>query len=316
MCGSRYSNRPDLELVDFRNNVIYNWGGNSGYAGEGGSYNFINNYYKPGPASSNRTRIFQPNADDGSNSQTAGVWGKFYVDGNYMSSSTAVTNDNWQGITPNPSSKNKAELKSTVPFDVPAVTTHTAKTAYDKVLAIGGASFVRDAVDTRIVRNVTDSTFSYNGSNGSSNGLIDSQSDVGGWPVYNSTAAPADSDMDGIPDGWLAANYPGKTATNLNEEGYTYLEVYLNSLVASITEQQLQGAITSIPSLKIADVAVYYDYPANELRVISALPVKQTTICSLQGISVRKPNASGIYIVRILLENEELHTSKIIINKP
>jgi len=67
MCGSRYSNQPDLELVDFRNNVIYNWGSNSGYAGEGGSYNFVNNYYKPGPGSSNPTRIFQPNGDDGSN---------------------------------------------------------------------------------------------------------------------------------------------------------------------------------------------------------------------------------------------------------
>lgn len=30
-CGSRYSNRPDLEKVDFRNNVIYNWGSNNIY---------------------------------------------------------------------------------------------------------------------------------------------------------------------------------------------------------------------------------------------------------------------------------------------
>ena len=38
-CGSRYTNRSDLEKVDFRNNVIYNWGGNNSYGAEGGSYN-------------------------------------------------------------------------------------------------------------------------------------------------------------------------------------------------------------------------------------------------------------------------------------
>ena len=97
-CGSRYTNRPDLELVDLRNNVIYNWGSNSGYAAEGGNYNIVNNYYKPGPATlTNRKRIFSPGVDDGKNNQPAGVTGKFYVDGNYMDGAPDVTKNNWKG---------------------------------------------------------------------------------------------------------------------------------------------------------------------------------------------------------------------------
>ena len=47
------------------------------YAGEGGSYNMINNYYKAGPASKNTSRIIQAYADDGTNSQPLGVYGRF-----------------------------------------------------------------------------------------------------------------------------------------------------------------------------------------------------------------------------------------------
>lgn len=236
-CGSRYTNRPDLELVDFRNNVIYNWGGNSGYAGEGGSYNMVSNYYKPGPATSSnvQTRIFSPNPDNGSNAQPAGVWGVFYVTGNHMNGSPAVTNDNWLGIHPNPSDKDKNELKSLTEFDKGGIITSPASNAFDHVMTHAGASIKRDTVDKRILGETISGTFTYTGSNGSTNGLIDTQSDVGGWPFLSSDPAPADTDHDGMPDDWETAN-----SLNLNldsdrnivgSDGYTMLEKYLNSLV-------------------------------------------------------------------------------------
>ena len=244
-CGSRYSNQPNAELVDFRNNVLYNWGSNSGYAGEGGRYDMVNNYYKPGPATKSgvNARIFSPNADDGSNAQPAGTWGTFYVSGNYMHNNTSVTNDNWVGIHPNPSSKSKTELKSTTPFNDGSVKTSTAAIAYDKVLNYVGASLVRDAVDARIVNETQTGTYTYTGSNGSTNGLIDTQSDVGGWPTYNSTTAPIDTDNDGMPDTWEAANGLNSNSaadgiTYTLDSKYTNVEVYINSLVASISDSQ------------------------------------------------------------------------------
>ena len=242
-CGSRYSNQPDKELVDFRNNVIFNWGANSGYAGEGGSYNMVGNYYKPGSGSSNAARIFQPNADDGSNAQAAGVWGMFYVADNYMltpngTPNTSVNNDNWVGITPNPSSKNKAELKSTAEFDKGEIETQTAQEAFEQVLLKAGASFRRDATDTRVTNEVrTGSTPARaSGGAGTRAGLIDTQSDVGGWNTYNSTTAPADTDGDGMPDAWEDArglnknNAADGAACTLNA-AYTNVEVYINGLV-------------------------------------------------------------------------------------
>lgn len=238
MCGSRYSNKPELELVDFRNNVIFNWGSNSGYAGEGGSYNFINNYYKPGSGSSNKTRIFAPNADDGKNAQPAGVWGSFFLKGNIVEGADAVSKDNSLGLQPNPASTEKTALLAQTEFKVPCVATDPAQAAFDKVLKSGGASYRRDNTDKRIVKEtqegLTPERASHNA--GTKPGLIDSQEDVGGWDKYSFSDkdVPKDSDKDGIPDGWLKKNYPSKKATDLDKNGYTYLEVYLNSLVEEI----------------------------------------------------------------------------------
>ncbi len=268
MCGSRYTGEPDLELVDMRNNVIYNWGGNSGYAGEGGSYNFVNNYYKPGPATNSGVsdRIFAPNADDGSylseGGNEAGVWGVFYVNGNYMNGSTSVTNDNWNGIDPK-TSVSEDEIRSDIEFDCGDITTHSATDAYEAVLDYVGASLVRDTVDKRIVYETTNGTYTYKGSNGSTNGLIDSQADVGGWPEYsyNESEVPTDTDGDGMPDEWETTNGLSNSDSTDGvaytlDSNYTNIEIYLNSLVEDITEAEYENGTANYTDFGEDTVAV------------------------------------------------------------
>ncbi|PTN02620.1 putative secreted protein (Por secretion system target) [Mangrovibacterium marinum] len=254
-CGSRYSNEPDLEVVDFRNNVLWNWGSNNAYAAEGGRYNLINNYYKAGPASSNTSRLVQPYADNGGNNQPAGTYGQFYVDGNISTASSSTTADNWNGVQMHSSSfatyapgVTIDDLKLDEPVSPPEITTQTAEEAYTQVLKYAGASLSRDEVDTRITDDVSSGTPTYtDGGNGSTDGLIDTQDAVGGWPSLSATAAPADSDLDGMPDDWEDANDLNKSdASDGNQTSldgsYTNLEVYLAEVVSEITDKQNGGS--------------------------------------------------------------------------
>lgn len=265
LCGSRYTGKPENEKVDLRNNVFYNWGPtNGGYAGEGGSYNFVNNYYKPGPVTNTKknivNRIFQPNGDDGTNKNTKGIWGTFYLKGNYFDGTcpelkaeyqsllTSVNNDNWQGLHPNateavplPDGGEKA-LQSSNEFTISedaSEFTQSAKEAYESVLKYAGASLKYDNVDKRIIANVRNGDYTADGSNGSEKGLIDKASDVGGWPEYKKETGPKDTDGDGIPDEWETANglNPKSKADGSKytlSKTYTNLEVYLNSLVETL----------------------------------------------------------------------------------
>ncbi len=260
LCGSRYTGRPDDERVDLRNNVFYNWGPtNGGYAGEGGSYNFINNYYKPGPSTATKDglvhRIFSPNPDDGSNANAVGVWGQFYVDGNYFDntcpdlSSKALNNiakvnaNNRDGI--HPTTTAPANLHAYTPFEVAAINQHTAAKAYEKVLAYAGASYKRDVIDLRIITETATGTYTYTGSKGSTKGIIDSQTDAEGYIKYKQTARLKDTDNDGIPNAWETANgLNPKSAADAAKEfpnggGYTAIEVYINSLVEHIAKDCL-----------------------------------------------------------------------------
>jgi len=241
------------DLVDYRNNVIYNWGNNSAYGGEAMNINLVNNYYKPGPATSKRERIFSIDKNKNVGDEVYDKWGKFFIDGNFVEGSTRATNDNWTYGVYNQfhssygtvSDADKAAMKLAAPHPINNnVTTHTAQAAYTRVLDYSGASFKCDPVDNRIINTVRNGNYTANGSAGSTNGIIDSQADVGGWPLLNQLTAPLDTDGDGMPDEWEKVNKLDHTNANANgrnlSTGYDNIEVYINSLVKTITESQSQ----------------------------------------------------------------------------
>ncbi|HOX87174.1 MAG TPA: pectate lyase [bacterium] len=222
--GSRNHGRPEQEIVDFRNNVIYNWGFNSAYGGEGGRHNIIANFYRAGPATrgdSLRFCIVNPWYD-------RGCW---FVADNFVFGYPNVSLDNWAGgVQP----LTKEACRAEQAFPVAPVQTQPAGQAFLLVLENAGAVLPkRDALDRRIVEEVRTGTALYGGQWGAGSGIIDSQSEVGGWPELHSLPAPADRDGDGMPDGWEASrglNPDDPIDGNLLSGGWTHLEVYLNTL--------------------------------------------------------------------------------------
>jgi pectate lyase len=225
------------ELVDFRNNVIYNWGGNNVYGGEGGKYNIAGNYYKYGPSTSKsvRARIVNPNRE-----QTRSIpFGKYYVTANYVDGAEDVTKDNRLGIHLG-NDGTEADKKLAVmetPFDAETLPLQTATAAYEQVLKNAGALFPkRDTLDQRIINDVKNRI----------GRIIDVQGGYphgtayeisrSAWPLLRSQPALADQDKDGMPDEWENKN--GLNQSNAEDaslftlsKSYTNIEVYINSLV-------------------------------------------------------------------------------------
>lgn len=232
--GSRTKYSPDEELVDYRNNVIYNWGFNSVYGGENASYNIVDNYYKPGPATLKdvKSRIVEP-WDNKS---------RWYISGNFVEGYPEVTSDNTKGIH-GEYAKDK-RIFAEKPFVVDAPPYESAQKAYNKILKYAGAVLPsRDRIDERITEDVRSGSAQYEWkkykeeykiNDSIITGIIDSQSEAGGWPELKSKEAPADSDNDGMPDQWekkMNLNPTDPSDGNKTAEtGYTYLEEYLNEL--------------------------------------------------------------------------------------
>ncbi|MEO9476621.1 MAG: pectate lyase [Cyclobacteriaceae bacterium] len=216
--GARYHHQPELEVVDFRNNIIYNWQSNNSYGGEEGNHNIVGNYYKAGPGTrSKEDKILDPYAP----------YGSFYLSDNILHGNQEVSQDNWTGV--NIAHERTDSIKLEAPIDVVYVPTEKADEAFETVLQHAGASFCRDAIDKRVIMETRKGVTIYG------NGIIDTQSQVGGYPKYKSKKALTDSDKDGMPDIWeqkkgLNPEIKDDSSFTLSDD-YTNIEIYLNGLV-------------------------------------------------------------------------------------
>jgi hypothetical protein len=237
--------------LDIRNNVVYNW---TARTTDGGvkALNYVNNYYKPhapNPFVKWLLKLDKINPQWGAES--------YYMTGNVLEGYVNETN-NWSAFENAwPNAKDPVDEKAVrVDHELyPSyVTTHTAREAYTNVLANVGANFPKsDAIDLHILKDVRNRTAEYTGTRGPTYGdrpspnfagIIDTQTDdksaAGSanfpWPEYKTYNVPTDTDHDGIPDDWekahgLNPNDATDANKDLNGDGYTNLEKYLNSII-------------------------------------------------------------------------------------
>ncbi len=264
--------------TDWRNNVVYNGGGNGAYGGEEMCINIVNNYYKVGPLTEKRSEDIQKRIlatghgthyvkdaqGNNTNEVEAYVWGHYYVAGNKNSKWDDVTNDNWKIGVINQisdaaeygwSKTTRDTIKADAAMPFALVTTHTADKAFEKVVAYAGASYHRDALDKIIADDVKNGTATFTGANETDRpGIIDCQDEAktdgtNAWPKLTCTTAPVDTDGDGMPDAWETANglnpNDATDGAKVASNGYTNLENYINSLVADITEAQYADGETT-----------------------------------------------------------------------
>lgn len=245
-------------FMEYFNNVNYNWGKkNSCYGGENeaGAYsshecNFVGNYYKPGPSTPSGSYFMELSAARSGKTLNPNP-SRWYFADNVMEGSSSATNDNWSAIHNN-TSYTVAGMKSETlvypsaevtrldkckfdDYDLYRTPTESAEEAYEHVLAKAG-TINRDQTEQRVVNEVRNKQAQYKGTTLNKAGFIDSPDDAEGWPTYASATPVVDNDHDGMADDWeLAHGFNPADAEDgklvVSAEGYTALEVYLNSLM-------------------------------------------------------------------------------------
>ncbi len=211
-----------LMTLDFRNNVIYNWGNQAGYSGSDGNeyvnMNYVGNYLVAGPSTSSSKLS---NAFGGGSDLTTIFQSDNKIDPN--------RDGNFNGANTDWGMFNGVFVQAGSSFSAPAVYTQTADEALTTVLTQAGAfNWNRDAVDANVTSQVL--------SAGTEGRIYNTVAEAGDYPTYPVVTRDAnfDTDGDGMPDAWEQANglNPGVQDHNgdFDNDGYTNLEEYLTSL--------------------------------------------------------------------------------------
>jgi len=366
---TKYSSSIEAEQVDFRNCVIYNWGnGNGCYGGTGGgNINIVNNYYKVGPGTKNKTTVTQASVATDGNADGSPFMGyacRYYINGNYVTAASSPENYDWQGVNydsglftidgeqyiadakhlygenetyvKNTNNVDCIRLKLDNPIEAGEVTTHSAQTAYEKVLDYCGTSLWRDAADARYAEEAKTGTTTFNGDvamvkNGTTyktsntKGILDWINDptsdtqepkTASYPELKQETRPEgfDTDGDGIPDEWETANglNPNDASdavqTTVDTKGwYTNIEVYANSIVEHIVKAQNADAITAVDEYYPA-----YKTPTGIGEISTPTSaIQRVEYFSLDGSKLSEP-VKGINIRKITYSNGKISTDKVI----
>jgi len=343
----------DYQLTwDYRNNVHYNWGNPEAFYGGGieqqGGYvhsNVINNYFKPGPATTkdkNQQYFCAPSggrtAVVGSGNEYLYGYGLWYLNGNIMYDNSEKTENNWLGL------KGPIEHRWYSEFEAAPVTTTSATDAYEQVLTNAGATKPsRDFIDTRIVNEVQTGTATYGGVFGAGKGIIDSHTAYMAVPstdpnvilawektLYQeikntSPLVPVDTDKDGIPDWWELKNglnpsdsLDGRQLASDNS-GYTNLEIYLNSDDVGKTSDVKEVIYSEQP-----DFIIYPNPVISNFKIFSVLNPQIIEIYDVSGIKIFSEQLScenicnvenlkpGNYFIRVVFSNGKSSVKKII----
>lgn len=225
---SNQSRNPKSKgVVQYVNNVVYNWGVCGyvgGHSGADHAADLIGNYFIKGPSSGNTfagefkstDHIFQQGnyidlAADGQ------------LDGRLVQPADFGSGDNAPVLIPASTVKPPVEVKLDPAAD-----------AYKKIAAGAGSSLSRDSVDTTLIADLT--------SLGKTGSTISDPAQMGGFGEIKSGPDKIKTTGDAIPDPWktahgIALSDPNAAAGDYNHDGYTNIEKFLNSLAGDYPAQ-------------------------------------------------------------------------------